>query len=104
MAAALVAAKLLIPLVHVEAGLRSNDRTMPEEINRLVTDRLSDLLLTTERGAADNLIREEVAPEQIRFVGKVMIDTLHACVDQAQAKLAARRTLHQLRPCGREPL
>ena len=84
MAAALVAAKLLIPVTHVEAGLRSNDRTMPEEINRLVTDRLSDLLLTTERDAGDQLMREGVAPEQIHFVGNVMIDTLHACLQRAK--------------------
>ncbi len=83
LAASLVAAKLLIPLAHVEAGLRSNDRKMPEEINRLVTDRLSDLLLTTERDAAQNLLREGAAPDQIHFVGNVMIDTLHACLGRA---------------------
>jgi UDP-N-acetylglucosamine 2-epimerase (non-hydrolysing) len=83
LAASLVSAKLLIPVAHVEAGLRSDDRTMPEEINRLVTDRLSDLLLTTEEGAAANLIREGVAPEKIHFVGNVMIDTLYACVERA---------------------
>lgn len=88
MAAALVAAKLLIPVAHVEAGLRSHDRTMPEEINRLVTDRLSDLLLTTERGAVDQLIREGVAVEQVHFVGNVMIDTLHACLPRASAARA----------------
>jgi UDP-N-acetylglucosamine 2-epimerase (non-hydrolysing) len=82
-AAALVAAKLLVPLAHVEAGLRSNDRTMPEEINRLITDRLSDLLLTTERSAAANLLREGVEAERIHFVGNVMIDTLHACLPRA---------------------
>jgi UDP-N-acetylglucosamine 2-epimerase (non-hydrolysing) len=85
LAASLVAAKLLIPLAHVEAGLRSNDRTMPEEINRLVTDRLSDLLLTTEKDAAANLIREGVAPDKIHFVGNVMIDTLFACLERAAA-------------------
>jgi UDP-N-acetylglucosamine 2-epimerase (non-hydrolysing) len=83
LAAALVASKLLIPLAHVEAGLRSNDRTMPEEINRLVTDRLSGLLFTTERDAAENLLREGVAPEQIHFAGNVMIDTLHACLGRS---------------------
>ncbi|MGA8169952.1 MAG: UDP-N-acetylglucosamine 2-epimerase (non-hydrolyzing) [Methylocystis sp.] len=82
-AAALVAAKLGIPLAHVEAGLRSNDRSMPEEINRLVTDRLSDLLFTTERSAIDNLTREGVSPTAITFVGNVMIDTLHACLARA---------------------
>jgi UDP-N-acetylglucosamine 2-epimerase (non-hydrolysing) len=88
LAASLVTAKLLIPVAHVEAGLRSKDRTMPEEINRLVTDRLSDLLLTTEEGAAANLIREGVAPEKIHFVGNVMIDTLYACVERAAAPSA----------------
>ncbi|MGO9483960.1 MAG: non-hydrolyzing UDP-N-acetylglucosamine 2-epimerase [Rhodomicrobium sp.] len=84
LAAALTAAKLLIPLAHVEAGLRSKDRTMPEEINRVVTDQLSDVLLTTERDAAANLLREGALPEQIHFVGNVMIDTLRACLGRAQ--------------------
>ena len=83
MAAALVAAKLQIPLAHVEAGLRSGDRAMPEEINRLVTDRLADLLLTTERAALANLLREGIKPEQVTFVGNVMIDTLHASLARA---------------------
>jgi UDP-N-acetylglucosamine 2-epimerase (non-hydrolysing) len=82
-AAALVAAKLGIPLAHVEAGLRSNDRTMPEEINRLVTDRLSDLLFTTESAAIENLVKEGVTPEAVTFVGNVMIDTLLACLERA---------------------
>lgn len=84
MAAALVAAKLLIPVTHVEAGLRSGDRSMPEEINRLVTDRLSDLLLTTEREAAANLLREGVAADRIAFVGNVMIDSLLASLERAR--------------------
>jgi len=63
-------------VAHVEAGLRSNDRTMPEEINRLVTDQIADLLLTPSRDGDANLRREGVAPEKIRFVGNVMIDTL----------------------------
>lgn len=84
-AAALVASRLLIPVAHVEAGLRSGDRTMPEEINRLVTDRLSDLLLTTERGAADQLASEGVARDRIHFVGNVMIDSLHANLARARA-------------------
>jgi UDP-N-acetylglucosamine 2-epimerase (non-hydrolysing) len=83
LAASLVASKLLIPVAHVEAGLRSNDRTMPEEINRLVTDRLSDVLITTERDAAQNLLREGAAPQQIHFAGNVMIDTLFACLSRA---------------------
>ena len=83
MAAALVAAKLGIPIAHVEAGLRSFDRTMPEEINRIVTDRLSDLLLTTEHVAFDNLVKEGVEAKRIHFVGNVMIDTLLACLEKA---------------------
>jgi len=75
-AAALVCAKLNVPVVHVEAGLRSFDRTMPEEINRLVTDQLSDLLLTPSLDGNQNLAREGIAPEKIVFVGNVMIDTL----------------------------
>src|SRR5262249_32433078 len=63
MAASVVAAKLLIPVAHVEAGLRSFDRTMPEEINRIVTDRLADLLLTPSRDASDNLRAEGAAEE-----------------------------------------
>src|SRR6516164_2839117 len=63
-------------LVHVEAGLRSFDRTMPEEVNRVVTDALSDLLFTTEESANQNLKREGVPAEKIHFVGNVMIDTL----------------------------
>ena len=76
MACTIVAAKLLIPVAHVEAGLRSFDRTMPEEINRLVTDALAELLFTTSRDAGDNLRREGVDPRKIHFVGNVMIDTL----------------------------
>jgi UDP-N-acetylglucosamine 2-epimerase (non-hydrolysing) len=75
-AAALVCAKKQIRVAHVEAGLRSRDRAMPEEINRLITDQLSDLLLTTAEDAAGNLIREGVAQDRIHFVGNVMIDTL----------------------------
>ena len=76
MACTLVGAKLLIRVAHVEAGLRSGDRTMPEEVNRLVTDALADLLFTTSRDADENLAREGVAREKIHFVGNVMIDTL----------------------------
>jgi UDP-N-acetylglucosamine 2-epimerase (non-hydrolysing) len=75
-AAALVCAKKQIRIAHVEAGLRSFDRAMPEEINRIVTDQLADLLLTTAEDAADNLIREGVSSDRIHFVGNVMIDTL----------------------------
>jgi UDP-N-acetylglucosamine 2-epimerase (non-hydrolysing) len=76
MACTIVAAKLLIRVAHVEAGLRSFDRAMPEEINRLVTDALADILLTTSRDADENLKREGVDPAKIHFVGNVMIDTL----------------------------
>jgi UDP-N-acetylglucosamine 2-epimerase (non-hydrolysing) len=76
LACSITAAKLWIPVAHVEAGLRSFDRRMPEEINRIVTDALSEILFTTSRDADGNLIREGVAPEKIFFVGNVMIDTL----------------------------
>jgi UDP-N-acetylglucosamine 2-epimerase (non-hydrolysing) len=107
MATALVAAKLLIPIVHVEAGLRSNDLSMPEEINRLVTDRLSALLLTTERAAVDNLLREGVAPKRIRFVGNVMIDTLYASLERAhpvENTLAETNAAAQFREAAKEGL
>ncbi len=84
-AAALVAAKLGIRVAHVEAGLRSGDWTMPEEINRVVTDRLSDALFTTEPSAADNLLAEGVSADRIHFVGNVMIDTLLAHQERATA-------------------
>ncbi|PYP84551.1 MAG: UDP-N-acetylglucosamine 2-epimerase (non-hydrolyzing) [Blastocatellia bacterium AA13] len=83
MAAALVAVKLHIPVAHVEAGLRSRDRGMPEEINRIVTDAVADLLLTPSRDADRNLINEGVDPEKICFVGNVMIDTLHRNLSRA---------------------
>jgi UDP-N-acetylglucosamine 2-epimerase (non-hydrolysing) len=83
MAATLAATKLLVPVAHVEAGLRSGDRTMPEEINRLVTDAISDFLFTPSRDGDENLLREGVAREKIHFVGNVMIDTLLRCRDLA---------------------
>jgi UDP-N-acetylglucosamine 2-epimerase (non-hydrolysing) len=76
MACSIVAAKLRIPVAHVEAGLRSFDRSMPEEINRLVTDALASHLFTTSRDADENLKREGADPSKIFFVGNVMIDTL----------------------------
>lgn len=85
LAAALVASKLGIRLAHVEAGLRSFDRSMPEEVNRVVTDALSDLLFTTERSAEENLRREGIAEEKIHFVGNVMIDTLLRHRERAEA-------------------
>jgi UDP-N-acetylglucosamine 2-epimerase (non-hydrolysing) len=84
-AAALVAAKLSLKVAHVEAGLRSYDRTMPEEINRIVTDRLADLLLTPSRDADETLRREGEPPEEIVFVGNVMIDTLLYALDRARS-------------------
>jgi UDP-N-acetylglucosamine 2-epimerase (non-hydrolysing) len=75
-ACSLVAAKLHIPVAHVEAGLRSFDRTMPEEINRILTDAISDFLFTTCSDADRNLLREGIAPEKVFFVGNVMIDSL----------------------------
>lgn len=75
-AAALVCAKLLIPICHVEAGLRSGDRTMPEEINRLLTDQIADILLTPSSDGNENLLREGVSASKIHLVGNVMIDTL----------------------------
>ena len=85
-ACALVAAKLGIPVAHVEAGLRSFDWSMPEEINRVVTDRLSRLLFTTEESANENLDREGVPAEHVHFVGNVMIDTLRAFEQEASRR------------------
>jgi len=82
-ACALVAAKRHIPVIHVEAGLRSGDRSMPEEINRVLTDQLSDLLFITEVAARENLHLEGIADAGIHFVGNVMIDTLLHNLPQA---------------------
>jgi UDP-N-acetylglucosamine 2-epimerase (non-hydrolysing) len=82
-ACGLVAVKKNIPLIHVEAGLRCYDKTMPEEINRVLTDQISDLLFTTERSARDNLIREGIDEASIHFVGNVMVDTLLANIERA---------------------
>jgi UDP-N-acetylglucosamine 2-epimerase (non-hydrolysing) len=90
LACSLVAAKKNIPVVHVEAGLRSYDRAMPEEINRVLTDQIADVLYTTERAAHHNLAREGVDPSRARFVGNVMIDSLRA--NRAFAR-SARETL-----------
>ena len=86
-AAALVCSKLGIPVAHVEAGLRSFDRTMPEEINRLLTDQIADLLFTPSEDGNQNLQREGVPAERIRLVGNVMIDTLVRLLPQAAALL-----------------
>ncbi len=82
-ACALVATKLGVPVIHVEAGLRSYDRTMPEEVNRVLTDQISDLLFTTERSALDNLSKEGIDEARVHFVGNVMIDTLHRNLGRA---------------------
>jgi UDP-N-acetylglucosamine 2-epimerase (non-hydrolysing) len=76
LACALVAAKRQIAVAHVEAGLRSRDRAMPEEVNRILTDQISDFLFTSERSALENLVAEGIAADRVHFVGNVMIDTL----------------------------
>jgi UDP-N-acetylglucosamine 2-epimerase (non-hydrolysing) len=91
MACTLVAAKLGIKVAHVEAGLRSFDRSMPEEINRVVTDALADLLLTPSADADKNLLREGITEEKIRRVGNVMIDTLIDNLDKARELRATDR-------------
>jgi len=83
LACSVAAKKLCIKVCHIEAGLRSGDMTMPEEVNRLVTDRLSDLLLTPDTLSSQNLRDEGVPEERIRFVGNIMIDTLEANRDKA---------------------
>jgi len=97
LACTLVAVKKNVPVVHVEAGLRSYDRKMPEEINRVLTDQVADRLYITERSAGDNLQREGVAPERICFVGNVMIDSLLANREHAQ------RPADTLRAHGLDP-
>ncbi|MEJ2687784.1 MAG: UDP-N-acetylglucosamine 2-epimerase (non-hydrolyzing) [Gammaproteobacteria bacterium] len=82
-ACALVAAKKGVPVIHVEAGLRSFDRTMPEEINRVLTDQLADLLFTTEESARENLVREGISEDRVFFVGNIMMDTLHRNLPRA---------------------
>ncbi|HEX8161978.1 MAG TPA: UDP-N-acetylglucosamine 2-epimerase (non-hydrolyzing) [Pyrinomonadaceae bacterium] len=90
LACALVCAKLRVKVAHVEAGLRSRDRAMPEEINRLLTDQIADLLLTPSPDADENLRAENIPAERIRFVGNVMIDSLYA-----QLQRAARSTVRE---------
>ena len=84
LAATLAAVKLHIPVAHVEAGLRSGDRTMPEELNRMMTDVVSSWLFTSEPDGEKNLLREGVDPSRIHFVGNVMIDTLLANLERAK--------------------
>lgn len=96
LACTVAAAKLCIPVAHVEAGLRSFDRTMPEEINRIVTDALSDVLLVTEESGRANLLREGVAESKIHLVGNLMIDTLLRELPHARAlKVPARFELEE---------
>jgi UDP-N-acetylglucosamine 2-epimerase (non-hydrolysing) len=102
LAAALVCSKLLVPVGHVEAGLRSFDRTMPEEINRIVTDRLSDVLFTPSEDGDANLTREGATKESIRFVGNTMIDSLirllpaaRSCSQDGLPERFALVTLHR---------
>ena len=97
LACTLVAVKKGVPVVHVEAGLRSHDRKMPEEINRLLTDQVADRLYTTERSALDNLLREGIAEHRVVFAGNVMIDSLLA------NKPKARPAADTLRAHGLDP-
>ena len=95
-AAALVAKKLHIPVAHVEAGLRSYDERMPEEINRVLTDRISDILLTPSRDGDENLLREGIAAEKIFFVGNIMIDSLLEHKEKAkESKIKSRLGLQE---------
>jgi UDP-N-acetylglucosamine 2-epimerase (non-hydrolysing) len=98
MAGALAAVKLGVPVAHIESGLRSFDRTMPEEINRLVTDAVSDLLLTSCRSADEQLLREGIPASNIRFVGNVMIDSLVMLLPRVAASTKPRELGVQERP------
>lgn len=89
-ASALAAVKIGVPVAHVEAGLRSFDRTMPEEINRLLTDAVSDLLLVSEPSGIENLRREGISDGKIRLVGNTMIDTLLGQLEAAKSRRVAR--------------
>jgi len=91
LAAALVTSKLMVPLGHIEAGLRSFDRSMPEEVNRVLTDAVSDLLFTHSPEAEGNLLREGVVADRVHFVGNTMIDTLVAMRERIEAVDAATR-------------
>ncbi len=91
LAAALTAAKMGIPVAHIESGLRSFDRTMPEELNRIVTDQLSDLLFLHSEEASENLLAEGIPAERAHFVGNTMIDTLVALEDRFRGLGTAAR-------------
>lgn len=97
MACSIVAAKMGIKIIHLEAGLRSFDRTMPEEINRLVTDVLADILLTPSPDADANLLREGVSPDKIYRVGNIMIDTLFQFLPVASVKSNILQTLELIK-------
>ena len=99
-AAALVAKKLGIEVVHVEAGLRSFDRSMPEEINRIVTDSIADIFLVTEDSGRVNLLREGIAAERIHMVGNLMIDSLRQHLERARASDIADRLGVRGKPYG----
>ena len=90
LACALVAAQMRVPLVHVEAGLRSGDRAMPEEMNRILTDAISDQLFVTEQAAVDNLLLENIDPRRIHLAGNVMIDSLVRFRDQIDDRSVCR--------------
>ncbi len=98
LACTLVCAKIGVRVAHVEAGLRSFDRTMPEEINRIVTDALADLLLTPSPDGDENLLREGVARERIKCVGNIMIDSLIDNLPKARKSLILQN--HQVKPRG----
>jgi UDP-N-acetylglucosamine 2-epimerase (non-hydrolysing) len=93
LAAAIVAKKMGFPVVHVEAGLRSFDRAMPEEINRLVTDSITDLFLVTEKSGYEQLLKEGVARGSIHLVGNLMIDSLRGNLERAKNESTARKRL-----------
>ncbi|MBA3058911.1 MAG: UDP-N-acetylglucosamine 2-epimerase (non-hydrolyzing) [Gammaproteobacteria bacterium] len=97
LACALVAVKKGVPVVHIEAGLRSYDRAMPEEINRILTDQIADRLYTTERTAQDNLVREGIATSQVCFAGNVMIDSVFF------GRANARNARDTLQACNIDP-
>src|SRR3954464_2891459 len=97
-AAALVCSKLLVRGGHVEAGLRSGDRTMPEEINRLVTDQLSDMLFTPSKDGNENLSREGVATEKVFLVGNVMIDALVRLLPMTNSSFAVLQNSMKIAP------
>jgi UDP-N-acetylglucosamine 2-epimerase (non-hydrolysing) len=99
-AAALVCAKLLAPIGHIEAGLRSFDRTMPEEINRLLTDQVADLLFTPSADANDNLLHEGVSPEKVHYVGNVMIDSVTHLLPLAEKRAILTDLALQARSYG----